>query len=331
MRSLPLAVFVALLLVPEPAGAGEAESRTLFAEGRLLREEGKCGDAIVLFKKSLETYPEGLGAMRNIAECEEELGRLASARRTWRDLRLAVQRSGEARYEGWDRDAEEAQRRLAPRVPKLMIVLQGEGRISVNGRPFDPRLLGVELEQDLGPLEVLLEDGSAVPEKKSLVMEEGGRYKLELRARKAAAGAPAGSGRPVGPAPVEDAEQGPSGLLVGGAVSLSVGGAALVGMGIAIGVYQSALSEVESNCPGYEQTDTCNVDVSDAADRGTASALAVNVLAPIGGVGVATGIVLLVVDATREKSAPHDQETGRIRPAFAPLPGGGFVGLSGSF
>lgn len=330
MRNLSLLAIAVFLVFPSAASAGEAESRTLFAEGRQLREQGKCAEAIVLFKKSLETYPEGLGAMRNIAECEEQLGRVASARRTWRDLKLAVTRSGEARYEGWDKDAEDAKSRLDPRVPTLTISLEGEGSISLNGRPLDPRLLGIELEQDLGPLEVVLDDGSAVPEKRALVMEEGGRYKVQLRARKAAG--PASGKPPPGPITIEPKEEeGPSGLVIGGAVSLAVGGASLVGMGIAIGVYESALSEVEQGCPSYESEKRCTSVVSDAVDRGEASSVAVNVLAAVGGAGVATGVVLLIVDATSGPPAADEKPAASIVPSFTPLAGGGLVGLSGFF
>ncbi|MBL9020925.1 MAG: tetratricopeptide repeat protein [Myxococcales bacterium] len=318
---------IVLSLLPSAASAGEAEARTLFAEGRQLREQGKCREAILAFKKSLETYPEGLGAMRNIAECEEELGRFAAARRTWRDLGLAVVRSGEARYEGWERHADEARARLEPRVPKLTVTLRGEGRVLINGLPFDPRLLGTELEQDVGRVELVLEDTGAVPQSRSLALEEGQRYRVELQARPAAA---KGAAAPTTPPPARGptrSEQGPSGLMIGGIVSMAVGGAALAGMGVALGFYEGALSDVESACPDYENT-PCRVDVTDSVDSGQAASAAVNVLAVAGGVGLATGVVLLVVDAT---SAPSDGEKAAALPFVAPLPGGAFAGLVGSF
>jgi hypothetical protein len=330
MRGFPTLWLVSgalvLSLLPAAASAGEAESRTLFAEGRQLREQGKCREAILAFKKSLETYPEGLGAMRNIAECEEELGRFASARRTWRDLGLAVVRSGEARYEGWERHADEARARLEPRVPKLTVTLRGEGRVLINGLPFDPRLFGTELEQDVGRVELVLEDTGAVPQTRSFVLEEGQRHRVDLEARPAAAKGAAPTKPPPARGPT-GAEEGPSGLMIGGIVSMAVGGASLAGMGVALGFYEAALSDVESACPDYESA-PCRVDVTDSVDSGQAASTAVNVLAVAGGVGLATGVVLLVVDAT---SAPANQEKTAAAPFLVPLPGGAFAGLVGSF
>ena len=334
MRSFSTSSFClfvfALGLVPSAARAGEAESRTLFAEGRQLRERGKCQDAIVLFKKSLETYPEGLGAMRNIAECEEELGRLASARRTWRDLGLAVVRSGEARYDGWERDAEEARARLEPRVARLTITLKGKGRVLLNGLPFDPRLLGTELEQDLGRVELVLEDGGATPQSRSLELEEGQRHRVDLEARVVVPAKSQDPSAPPSSGASDGEDEGPSGLFVGGLVSLSLGATSLVGMGVAIGFYQGALSDVESSCPSYE-TEPCRADVTEAVESGQASSTAVNALAAIGGAGVATSVVLLVLDATTSGSSGGERATARVAPLAAPLPGGGFVGLIGSF
>jgi hypothetical protein len=323
--AVTIAVSSVFLLTAAPAHAGEEESRTLFAEGRRLREQGKCAEAIIMFRKSLETYPEGLGAMRNAAECEEQIGRLASARRTYRDLELAVQRAGQARYEGWEVHALEAQKRLEPRVPKMKIVLVGEGRVLVNGRPFDPRLLGIDIEQDTGPMEVVLEDDAAVPFKKSLVLEEGKRYVVELESRTrkeggggagGAGGGPTGAGGGTTSGPNED---GPSGLFVGG----------IAGMGAAIGIRQSALSDLESACPSYE-TARCPRSVEGDVSTGDSASLAVNILAAVGGAGVATGAILLIVDATSGPD-PAPSKTGSLRFGATPLPGGGYLGVGGTF
>jgi len=137
-----------------PAGATEEDSKTFFAQGRKLRADGNCPDAIVAFRRALEAFPQGLGALRNIAECEEQLGQFASARNDWWSLRRAVLQSNEPKYEGWDKDAESAYARLASKVAKLTVRISGEGasaaHITIDGKPLDPRLLGVELERDLG-------------------------------------------------------------------------------------------------------------------------------------------------------------------------------------
>ncbi|NUO48511.1 MAG: tetratricopeptide repeat protein [Polyangiaceae bacterium] len=324
-------------LLPTPCFAGEEESKTLFAQGRELREQGKCAEAIVFFRKSLETYPEGLGAMRNAAECEEQVGRLASARRTWRDLEVAVTRASQARYEGWEHDAATAQQRLAPRVPKVKIVLVGEGQVLLNGRPLDPRLLGLELEQDLGPLEVVLEDDAAVPYKEKLVLEEGKGYVVNLKSRKPAEGGGKKPSVSVTGEPNDDDGGGPSGMMIGGIISLSLGGAALAGMGAALGIRQSAVSDIEEVCPDYEASEACSVlpsqsseDLQGNIDRAQSSSIAVSVLAAVGGAAAGTGIILLIVDATNgsDKTA---QTMGRFRFGAAPTDGGAYMSFGGAF
>src|SRR5262249_34943070 len=91
---------------------------------------------------------------RNIAECEEQLGEYASARNDWWSLRRAALQSNEARYAGWDKHAEEGYNRLATKVAHLTVRLEGPElervRVTLDGKPLDPRLIGVELERDLG-------------------------------------------------------------------------------------------------------------------------------------------------------------------------------------
>ncbi len=311
----------------------EPESRTLFAQGRELREAGKCQDAITLFRKSLEVHPDGLGALRNIAECEETIGRLASARRSWRDLKVSVQRLGEARYSGWDADAAAAMERLAPRVAKLKIRLEGAGIVRVDGEPLDPRLLGIEIEQDLGPKVIVLDDGTASPLTRNLVLEEGKSYVVDLAAKTSKgpdgpAGAqpgPNGSG-PKGPGTAEQPEpSGVSPLMIGGIVSLAVGGLALGGMGAAIGVRAGALAEVEERCPSYE-TAPCEGALQEDVDRGTTASILVNVFAAVGGAAAATGISLIVVDLTT--GGPATAPASGVKLRAGPVAGGFFLSLS---
>ena len=110
-----------IFLANAAAWAGEEDARTLFAKGRQLRADGRCEEAIIEFRRALEVWPEGLGSLRNIAECEEQLGKYAAARRDWWDLRRAVLLSNEAKYEGWDRQAQEAHTRLATKGARVFI------------------------------------------------------------------------------------------------------------------------------------------------------------------------------------------------------------------
>jgi hypothetical protein len=314
-----------IAVVPGEAHAGETESHSLFVEGRELRKNGKCAEAITAFRRALDTYPEGLGALRNVAECEEELGRFASARRSYWDLRLAALQSPETKYAGWDKEAEEAHTRLAAKVAKVTVSFKGTRPddlvIQFNGRTFDPRLLGVEIEQDNGPLEVAASYGAGPPVTKKVVVATAGRHAIEFdvsELKKGKTTTPPGG------------ERGSSDAMkIGGIVALGIGGAGLVGTGVAIAMRQSALSDLETDCPDYE-TQTCPARTADIKDRGTTAALLTNIFAATAIVGAGVGVTLLVLAPSDDPETGQAPPRPRARVAVTPLPGGGFFGVSGS-
>jgi hypothetical protein len=146
---------LALAGISTPTSATEEDSKTFFAQGRQLRAAGNCTDAIVAFRRAFEMFPQGLGSLRNIAECEEQLGQFASARNDWWSLRRAVLQSNEPKYIGWDKDAEQGYQRLTNKVAKITIVIHGADptqlRITIDGRPLDPRRRAGDREADAEP------------------------------------------------------------------------------------------------------------------------------------------------------------------------------------
>ncbi|MCA9623232.1 MAG: hypothetical protein KC731_29635 [Myxococcales bacterium] len=296
MRALVLLLLVASLLGAGVASAGEEDARTFFAEGRRLRLAGECRSAIVAFERARAAYPEGLGSRRNIAECQEELGAFASARRNWWELRREVLASGEARYDGWVEDAEAAHQRLADKVAKVAIQVVGEGAagatIRVDGEVIEPSLRGVDLERDPGIHEASAEvDGREVASGR-LRVESGERKVITLRVP----GAPRPKSPPPEPTPSPPAaDEGMSGIMAGAITAFSISGASLVGFGVALGFRQQALDELTSICPNHE-TIACAPAADEVASRGHRAAIAVNALAPLAAVGAAVGIALLVLD-----------------------------------
>ena len=85
-----------------------SDAKDLFTRGRELRTQGDCRNAVGVFRKAYELYPEGLGSLRNLAECEESLGHFASSRRAWLDLSRALLTFPDRKYDGWDKDATDA-------------------------------------------------------------------------------------------------------------------------------------------------------------------------------------------------------------------------------
>lgn len=295
------ALLLFALLAPARAQATNPDAQAFFAQGRKHRQDGHCEQAIISFRHALETAPEGLGALRNIAECEEQLGRFASARNDWWSLRRAVLQSGDVKYDGWDKDAERAYRRLEPKVGKLILRLQGDKldrvTVTIDGQPLDPRLIGVELERDLGPHTIEAKYGGVEPIIEKRTIAAGGRVEVTLAIPAATAPrAPVGD-RAAPPAPRARP------LRNAGFIALGAGGLAAIGALAAVGVRGSALSSIADACPGYADGAVCPASVRGDRDTGRTATTLVNVFSGIAVVAAATGAALVIV-AARSPGAP---------------------------
>ena len=295
------AVVCGLSWIPRTASADPpSEARDLFERGRALRGQGDCASALPLFRSAFDVYPEGLGSLRNLAECDESLGRFASARRAWLDLKRALLGREEPKYAGWALDAEQGAARVAPRVATLTIELavtnqRGEAapsqgiEVTANGERIDPALLGKPLDEDPG--HYLVRASSNVLRDKreeafDLAAGESKRVKLTFvlstETTRQVATSQAGSVR-----------------RTAGWVATGVGALGLVGATVSLVVYQQALDDVAgANCPksdaGYVCTGSQKEKLQPAVDRGKTASVLVNVFGAVGVAGLASGIVLLV-------------------------------------
>ncbi|MCC6528356.1 MAG: tetratricopeptide repeat protein [Polyangiaceae bacterium] len=282
--------------------AGDADGKTFFAEGRKLRADGHCDEAIPRFRLALEAWPEGLGALRNAAECEAELGRYASARRDYWDLRRAVLKSSNPSYAGWAEQAEAAYRRLEDEVARVTIELAGVDErgqpaaipaldrltVTLDGQPLNPKLLGTELERDLGTLVVTAAYGAATGVTRSVELGPGARERVRIELPMATDGPTEARHTPPPP------EGGLAATQVGGIVALSLAGLAGGGALGALAVRQGALGSLEATCPAY-RTATCSSSVEDDVSRGRTASTAINALLGVGAAAAAVGVILLVL------------------------------------
>jgi hypothetical protein len=128
---------IALALAASTAWAGPAD--VAFDKGRTLLKAGKYAEAKVAFEESQRLDPKN-GTRFNIAQCDEHLGKLASALAVYRDLAANDTKP--------ERKALSADlvRQLELRVPKLQIQLEPRvpgAAITLNGAlacaaPCDP-------------------------------------------------------------------------------------------------------------------------------------------------------------------------------------------------
>ncbi|HEY8039777.1 MAG TPA: hypothetical protein VIF15_08295 [Polyangiaceae bacterium] len=322
-RSLLLAVLVGTALASSLATSVAradpvADAKDLFTRGRELRAQGDCTNAAGFFRKAYELYPAALGSLRNLAECEESLGHFASARRAWVDLKRALLTSADTKYEGWAQDAETAAARLAPKLATLTIDVNvvrpgGEAapaagvQVSLDGEKLQPSLVGTPLDRDPGRHVVRVTGARVQAEQQQTVdLTAGDAKRIALRVvvsapEKGSAEETPGPGAvPPSIPPEDEQDRGRAAKRTAAWIGIGVGGAALVGAGISLGIRQSALDQVNASCASHQG---CDPALQDATSRGQTASTLVTVLGIVGVVGLTSGIVLLAT------SSGHGQQT----------------------
>jgi hypothetical protein len=291
----------------------QSEAKDLFSHGRDLRNNGDCGSAAPLFRRAYEIFPGGLGSLRNLAECEETLGHFASSRRAWLDLRRAlITMPNDPKYEGWDKDAEEAANRLKPKVASFVVdvyVKSPEGEILanektgveilVNGESVGTKLVSAPLERDPGTYRIRAQMKDASPVEQTVALSAGDNPHVTIRIERH-------------PGQDNDSEeQKIRTRKIIGIAAMGAGGALLVGGLITFLIRQSALSDLEDQCGAGYENGPCDISLKSTIDRGKL----MSTLSPIlAGAGVAIAGVGVVIYATAPK--PKAQQP-------APATGGG--------
>ncbi|HEY3820382.1 MAG TPA: hypothetical protein VGL81_24625 [Polyangiaceae bacterium] len=303
-------VAMACSLVPSAAHADPvSDAKDLFTRGRELRAAGDCAGAVGVFRKAYDLYPEGLGSLRNVAECEESLGHFASSRRAWLDLSRALLTYRDKKYEGWDKDATDAAARLAPKLATLTIDLSVVGPggepesahgvdVTLDSEKLASTLVGTPLERDPGRHTVRATGERVQGQAESdvdLAAGDAKRVALRVVVTPEAPEA-AGTPLPVTPplTPDDDAEHARRTKRTIAWAAIGVGAAGLVGAAISLGVRQSALGSLQSQCPGLSDCDPSRkASIDPILSRGQAASAAFDVLGIVGLVGAGSGIALL--------------------------------------
>lgn len=302
---------------PSVASASpEGDAKDLFARGRELRAEGDCRTATPLFRKAWTIYPQGLGSLRNVAECEEELGNFASARRAWLDLKRALLTTPhDPKYDGWDADAEEAAARLKSKVAAFIVdvyVRSPEGEalaneksdveLFINGESIGTALVGTPLERNPGKYRLRAQTKHAQPVEQVVALSAGDNPRVTIRLTVEPPAEPA-----LDASPPSSTRQ-----TVGWAVA-GAGAAALVGSGITFLLRQSALSDLDDRCPTYEH---CPEELRGTVARGETMSTLTSVLLPVGAVGVAAGLALVFTSPTSPAASARAARTVRVAPSI---------------
>lgn len=336
---------IALLLVslaasPALAQGDAAAAEQLYKEGKALAKKGKYAEACPKFDASYK-LDKGLGTLVNLADCNERIGKIATAWAQWNEAADLARRDKDER----EKFAAGRRDKLEPKLPKVKVEVSnpvatlGVYRGDVK---LEPGSFGVGLPVDPGEVTVTVRRGEQVLKTETVTAKEAetASVSLDLAAIDrefpeekpppvpTATAAPPPTTAPPPPPPPPSSSQKTIGYVVGG-----VGVAALLTAGVLeyVALNKKSKADEPDQClNGY-----CSPNGFETID----SAKSYATIGQWVGIG---GVLFTAVGATLILTAPSAPETAgkpaararpaRPRAALAPYvgPGGGGLVLSGA-
>ncbi|NUO50045.1 MAG: hypothetical protein HOV80_14410 [Polyangiaceae bacterium] len=287
---------------PAAEGAGAAVAERLFREGRSLIESGQTEAACKKFAESQRLDPQ-LGTLLNLAECEAQIGRTATAWARFRELAEKARRAEQA-----DRQAY-AEKQVAALEAKLTYAVlrlppgSEDIRIDVDGQPLGAASYSTALPLDPGRHRLDISRGvekfivefdlEARPGQQSIDVALDDAHRV-------------GGNPPAPPPPKEDG--GVDGRVVAGWVLIA---AAAVGAGVGTYFGVSAMSlkdDADARCDGR----FCDALGLEAFEDARTNAHGATVSFAIGGAAAIAGTSLLVWAAIDGPPAASVSLAGRF-------------------
>lgn len=289
MRST--AILVALTALVRLARADDAsDAEQLFKDGQGLKEAGKADAACVKFRASLDKNRNAVGTILNVALCDENAGKLASAHK------LFSEAAARAREQGLDehrKAAEEHRDKLALQVPHVAIAFAEQVRdmkLVVDDQIVDTSAAS-DVEIDPGTRTIVVTAPGRVAYKTSVTIQAGDHKAVAIPRL---ATPVSGGRRSVGKV-------------------LTYSGAGVVVAGIAVGLY--ARHKYNSEFPDHCSDQTSDHPMCDPT--GYAATQSAKTLGWVGtGVGAA-GLVTVGIGVFLWFTAPHTESETHV--SFAPV------------
>ncbi|NUO51188.1 MAG: PEGA domain-containing protein [Polyangiaceae bacterium] len=280
------------------AAADQKRAARLFDEALELADANRWDAACPKFRESLEAEAS-VGAQLNVAKCSERAGLLLQAEREYgalielnestrdRDRKLEV----EAR-------AKEALKSLERRIPRVVVKVMpasAEARVLVDGNPPASTAPNGAVRVDPGLHKLRAEASAFEAAEEVVTLKEGEERIVELTLARVPI-------ERVGP------EARPADFSLVGWVSSGAGLAVAAAGAAMLGVASMRASEIEDACGRGAAPPRCSGGAANAAranelsEEGTALEIGGFSLLGVGGAALATGIVILAVDASSKPS-----------------------------
>ena len=347
---LLLAPTAAMAADPPKAGTDPAAAQGLFYEARTLMGQNKWADACPKLEESLRLDP-GIGTAFNLADCNEHIGKLATA---WAGFLDVAALSKSANQPDREKLARKRALALEPRLPKLVIEVTGAPQgleVKRDGVAIGTAAWNTPIPVDPGAHRVSASAPGKLPWETTVTSAEGKTARVslpkDLPAAPVAAVVPVGVGAkttPAGPAvdpaadapapaPVDTTVQNfpPPVVESSGSAQRTIGwivtGIGAVGIGVGAGFGLSSMSK-RSDSREHCVIDSCNATGVSLRDDAIKSGNIATIATIAGGAAVLGGLILVL---TAPSGTESRERAGKIRAVpNATVGGGGFM-LQGAF
>jgi len=291
-----LVLALAAPALAQSSSSNQAAAEALFDEGRRLAAAGRHAEACPKLEASLKLDP-ALGTLLNLADCNEKIGKTASAWAQYRDATSQARQSGSAERESFAADHAKA---LESRLSTLTIkVVESEGAAAIevkrDGVVVDSATLGTAIPVDPGAHEVTASGAGLKPwSTKVDVGSDAAKVEVEipkLEADGAAGAAPAG-GEP--PQASHSSAQRP--------IAIALGAVGIVGLGLGTFFGLSASStwkDAKDDCSDYPYG--CPKDSVTKQESASNKATVSTIAFIAGGAALAVGTVLWFTAGSGDK------------------------------
>jgi hypothetical protein len=334
-RWIPALAAALLTLAPasgsaQPTDKDKADAKTAYTEARVAAAAGRHADAVKAFKRSQDLDPNPQTQLE-MAKSLQADGKLLEASKTLNEIINAnppviwpVKSA-----------AQKTLSELEPRIPWIQIKVIGPEQkltsTTIDGKDVDAEN---EMPWDPGEHVIAADADGYEPAEKTITLAEGAHEVVELTLARTGGARPAGASG--GDTSTKITTGGSSGGSSGGGgdilsgpffIPMVVGfgvGVVGLGMGTAFGVMAlNSAAEAKEDCDGNTCPDT--VRVRRARDAAILSGNVSTATFIIGGVGIAAGAAMLVLNLT--SSPPPKKEQAFVRPYI----GAGEAGVYGAF
>ncbi len=308
----------------EPDPQTRAAAVALFDEGRKLLAEGRYAEACVKLEQSQKMDP-GPGALFNLSDCYEHIGRTASA---WVGFREVLAQARASKREDRETLARERVEKLEGRLTRIVVEVDAAAPADLEVRRNDvvlsKEIWGAKVPVDPGKMVFrATAPGYEAWESTLDVSGEGNVVTVRVPALKrsaTAAGALAATPPPPGPAgttptpPPSAPQEPPKESSMRGPLGLVLAGVGVIGMGVGGVLGFSAKSTFDDSDPHCDDAGKCDQDGVDLRDDAVSRGNLATLVFAGGGVLAAAGVVLFV-------TAPSDDPattTGLVRVKVGP-------------